>query len=555
MGRKGYKGIAAVAEDLFVINDDGEHTIRLCEVNYESNECHVMIIAGQPGKEGNLDHDQGTSALLSRPGRSNSSSPSSPPLPPFLISHRIQADLVNMRCYFGSRNFKNIRVLSLERGFPISTLPVSFQTILPAADLDFNRILVTPSGHKMVLADRKGPYIVLVSNVLSTSPTLSLLHTPGCGLKKPLQGACFPIVPLAQHPVWDTPPSLGENPVAYKMTQHVDETTGVVTNDLDRLLPICVDQCLVAAGPRIWLIPTLESEALSSLPTHLLPNEEDLDSLPPCPPALQTTISTKSDRGEEAEVEEDGDDDGKLPYPSEFQPYYNCLDSMPSQCTLLCNVSSEFPKFLIHDMVALTSNTLLVLNRHSRRTGVWQLTTKSSWSFDKKDLREHYTLRYLEGKDYLGPHGMVLSLDRKYLLVVETGLRGESQRRGYIDLMSLHFHEGQVRVGSSRTLIEIPTPIERWEERIHTASEATKQALKTHVGMPYEQLYNLDGDRYEDRGDWGLEFHDHVKPAVKRIGKCKFLSSSPCSTFLILLCQSLVSDRMKSCQLEIRTNE
>jgi hypothetical protein len=71
MGRKGYKGIAAVAGDLFVINDDGEHTIRLCEVNYETEECKVMIIAGQPGKEGNLDHEQGTSALLSRPGRSN----------------------------------------------------------------------------------------------------------------------------------------------------------------------------------------------------------------------------------------------------------------------------------------------------------------------------------------------------------------------------------------------------------------------------------------------------------------------------------------------------
>jgi hypothetical protein len=456
-----------------------------------------------------------------------------------------------MKCYFGSRTFQNIRILSLERAFPVSTLPVSFQTILPAADLDFNRILVTPSGHKLLLADRKGPYIVLVSNVLSASPTPSLLHTPGCGLKKPLQGACFPIVPHSQHPVWDTNASISENRVAYGMTQHADEATGVVNNDLDRLLPICVDQCLVAAGSRIWLIPTSEHRALS-LPIHLLPKdmqlstENELDSLPAFAPALQMTNSMASDHNEEDdEVEEDGDD-YRPPHPPDVQPYYDSVDTMRTECTLLCNVSSEFPKFLIHDMVALTSNTVLILNRHSRRTGVWQLTTKDSWKFDKKELRKYYKMRYLEGKNYLGPHGMVLSLDRKYLLVLETGLKGESQRRGYINLLSLHLHEQQVRVGTSRTLPEFQTPIERWEERIRMASEETRQALQTHAGLTYEQLYNLDGDRYEDRGDEGLELHDHVKPTVKRIGKCKFLCFPyPSSLALSLTNPAIVFDSLR----------
>jgi hypothetical protein len=70
MGRKGYKGIAAVAEDLYVINDDGDHVIRMCEVRPGAVECKVMIIAGQPGLNGNVDHEHGCSALLSRPGRS-----------------------------------------------------------------------------------------------------------------------------------------------------------------------------------------------------------------------------------------------------------------------------------------------------------------------------------------------------------------------------------------------------------------------------------------------------------------------------------------------------
>jgi hypothetical protein len=413
----------------------------------------------------------------------------------------------------------------------------------------------------MLLADRKGPYIVLVSNVLSASPSLSLLHTPGCGLKKPLQGACFPIVPLDldnPNSVWD---ATAESRVEQRMTRHLDESSGNVTNDLDRLLPVCVDQCLVAAGSRIWLIPTHENKALSPLPAHLLPQSAGddlaLDFLPPSAPVLQMTDSMVSQTSEQNEDEEEADDDDDkgdkakpAPYPPEFQPYYDSVNAMRSQCTLLCNVSSEFPKFLIHDMVALTSNTILVLNRHSRRTGVWQFTTKDSWGYEKgTEVRKHFGLRYLAGKDYLGPHGMVLSLDRKHLLVVETGLRGESQRGGYINLLSLHFYEeqekrqgrGQVRVGYSRKLSEVPMSIEHWEERVILASEGIAQALRSHGGMAYERLYAMDGERFEDRGDEGLEMHDYMKPTVKGIEKCNSLLPSSVTLFLSLFLLPLLS--------------
>jgi hypothetical protein len=68
MGRKGYKGVTAIGQGLYLINDDGDHVIKMCEI-INQNQCNISIIAGQIGKEGTLDHDIGTQALLSRPGR------------------------------------------------------------------------------------------------------------------------------------------------------------------------------------------------------------------------------------------------------------------------------------------------------------------------------------------------------------------------------------------------------------------------------------------------------------------------------------------------------
>lgn len=404
--------------------------------------------------------------------------------------------------------------------------------MLPGADLDFNRILITPSGNNMVLIDRKGPYIVLVSNLSAERPGLSLLHTPGCGLKSPLQGACFPIFPHMTHPLWDTSTTITNDDITYDMTVNLDEERGKMNSDLDKSLPISVEHCFVAAGPRIWLIPISEHNKIT-LPLHLLAAQSDeVNSLPP-PPGLKHDISTNSETHEE-----DGEENDSATNSLENNPYYAALKSVVTPCSMVCNLSSDFPKFLIHDMVPLTSNTLLVLNRHSRRTGVWQLTTKDSWKYQKKkDLNKFYKLRYLEGKDYVGPHGMTLSLDRKHLLVVETGSREDNQRGGYINLLSVHLTTGnQVRVGNSFALRCVRAEIRNWQERVVTASMNHRREIESPNGpeLSYDKLYNMDGDLHPDRSDEGLQFRDHMK----QFGKCK----SSHHLLLLLLIWSSISE-------------
>jgi hypothetical protein len=522
-----------VGERLYVINDDGDHVIKLCEVDPSLEDCKMMIIAGQCGQQGNLDHTEGTSALLSRPGR-------------------LQTDVLNKKCYFGSRTYKNIRILSLEATFPVSTLDVSFQSVLPEADLDFNRILITPSGGTLLLADRKGPYILMVSFLLSDSPLLMILHTPGSGLRAPLQGACFPIFPLHGDQQWDAKPlPRGRGTTAAAAATAMELFQVPQANErayLDRALPVSVDHCFVAAGPRIWIVST---DSAVPLPIHLLPppaasdepleahggglDVEDFPSV--ATPTLQLVASTTSDPpdlGGEEEEDDERKNEKKVPIPVRYRPYYSELCAMSSECSLVCNLSTKFPKFLIHEMLAITSNTLLLLNRHSRRTGVWQLTTIADWRFDKeKEFGKWYEVRYLEGKDYLGPHGMTLSLDRKQLLVVETGLRDENQKGGYVNLMTLHLTTNrQVRVGESHRLRELRGVIEKPAEKIQAASARVREEMETQIGRPYRALYNADGDNYPDRSDEGLEIVDRVRPAVKQIGKCE--SPLPSSLFLSL---------------------
>lgn len=68
MGRQGYKGIASISENVYVINDDGDHVIKLLEIT-GPKECVVQVIAGKAGVEGDADAEVGTDARLSRPGR------------------------------------------------------------------------------------------------------------------------------------------------------------------------------------------------------------------------------------------------------------------------------------------------------------------------------------------------------------------------------------------------------------------------------------------------------------------------------------------------------
>lgn len=69
MGRQGLKGIAPIGDNLYVMNDDGLHVIKLLEIIPDTTLYNLQIIAGQVGIEGKLYHEQGTQALLSRPGR------------------------------------------------------------------------------------------------------------------------------------------------------------------------------------------------------------------------------------------------------------------------------------------------------------------------------------------------------------------------------------------------------------------------------------------------------------------------------------------------------
>jgi hypothetical protein len=119
MGRQGYKGISSITNSVYVINDDGDHVIKMMEI-IGPKQCIIKVIAGQPGIEGSLDSEIGTNALLSRPGR-------------------VQADMCRRICYFGDRRNNGIRMVHLNGQFAVSTLNVDFGSLAPDSDLDFNR--------------------------------------------------------------------------------------------------------------------------------------------------------------------------------------------------------------------------------------------------------------------------------------------------------------------------------------------------------------------------------------------------------------------------------
>lgn len=68
MGFQGYKGIAAVTENIYIVNDDGVHAIRILQV-HGGGVCSIRDIAGQRGKQGNDDADVGLNATFDRPSR------------------------------------------------------------------------------------------------------------------------------------------------------------------------------------------------------------------------------------------------------------------------------------------------------------------------------------------------------------------------------------------------------------------------------------------------------------------------------------------------------
>lgn len=364
------------------------------------------------------------------------------------------------------------------------TLPVDFNSILPTVDIDFNRIVIPPSGDSILLFDRKGPYIVLVSQVLTSRPVLSILHTPGSGLKTPLQAACYPILPQ-NSPKWDCQMPIIPNVKTTDDSLH--------TAEVDRSLQISTELCFVAAGSQLWAVP-IRGELAITLPLDLLPetdlNLQDaaLPLLAPCHNSPNRITTPDKD---------DDEDENNVSIDPSFAPYIANLESIVTPTLPLCDIAHAYSKFLIHDLIFVTSNSVLVLNRHTKNTGLYFLTA-SAWNESQDPFHDLYHLHYLVGNDYIAPHGMTISLDRKQILIVETGSKEEKGARGgYINIMELHLcvNTKAVRVSNARKLEEVcVSEIDNWPQKVHMG----KDMAIDQRSLSYEALYSMDGDEYED---------------------------------------------------------
>jgi hypothetical protein len=399
---------------------------------------------------------------------------------------RIQADLVHGKCYFGSRATRSIRILSLVDQFPVMTLPVDFSTILPTVDLDFNRLVVSPSGEALLVFDRKGPYVILVTEILTDHPILSLLHTPGSGLQRPLQGASHPIFP--QHSsLWDCPfPIIPEDGGE---TKESPSPALPVSFGLEKSLLVSPELSFVVAGPRVWIVPTRQDQAIP-LPVEFLPSQHLNNLTTPEEVKLSLQLLPSSQLKLNSPLEDD-DDDSAVGADPTYRPYLERLEAIQTPTLPLCDLSSLYPKFLIHEIIPLTSNTILLLNRHSHNTGLYQLTAKSplGWmtATDSHSFHQLYEIKYLIGHRYLAPHGMTLSLDRREIVIVETGsVEERGLRGGVINVMNLQLGltETKVSISRHRKLEEILVPfIEGWEHKVKVGKDPGDAPPPSYEGV------------------------------------------------------------------------
>jgi hypothetical protein len=408
--------------------------------------------------------------------------------------NRIQADLVHGKCYFGSRATCSIRILTLENHFPVTTLPVDFSALLPTVDLDFNRLVVSPSGESLLVFDRKGPYVILAVQILTSQPILSILHTPGSGLKRPLQGASHPIFPQ-ENALWDcafpTIPNDGET----------KNPSSSITLGLEKSLLVSPELSFAVAGSIVWMIPTRQDQAIT-LPLDLLPSQQQITPEEVNLSLQFSSLSSSQSKPHSSPDEDDDESAATLDPSSSYLPYVQALEAIQTPTLQLCDLSFLYPKFLIHEIIPLTSNTILLLNRHSHNTGLYQLTAKSSYGWvpatttstttTTTNFHDLYELNYLIGHRYLAPHGMTLSLDRQSILIVETGsVEERGLRGGVINLMnlSLGLLENKVLISSHHKLEEILVPtIEGWNEKVKIGKDP---GAGTGTGQSYESVYRM----------------------------------------------------------------
>lgn len=302
----------------------------------------------------------------------------------------------------------------------------------------------------MVLLDRKGPRVFVVSNLHMPNPQAELFYDDSCGMEPPLQAGAWPVCGMLGSPRWDMTLELA-----------VDGRLPLVPDSVYKELPIAESCCFFGTGSQVWL----------------------------------GSVSTGSNR--------------------QSASAFASSSLVESSRGLYCvaNLAMIHPKFLLHDILPLTSNTLLVLNRHSQNTGLWQVTSNNNWAECRSNPssgngsssstafqnlskltrtmnsssssassggRDSFvsadgsiTARFVGGlPSWKGPHGMVLAPDRRSVLVVDTGAACEQGcRGGVICHMSLSLTvSGEVCVGSIRELQECSpagmewNPLARLEE-------------------------------------------------------------------------------------------
>ncbi|CAE7680941.1 unnamed protein product, partial [Symbiodinium microadriaticum] len=424
MGRQGYKGIASITNSVYVINDDGDHVIKIVELCGKKS-CIVKVIAGQPGIEGNIDAEIGTNALLSRPGR-------------------IQADMERRICYFGDRRNKGVRTVRLEGRFPVSSLNVDFNHLAPEADLDFNRIVLSPHGLSMILLDRKGPHVFVLTELHSDSPQVRVVFDNTCGMLPPLQAAAWPVCSSLGHNCWDM---CGNQVANGRLT--------LLPGSVEKGLSVSLGCCFFGTGSSVWL---------GAVPP--------VDGATPCGETDECSDSPVASTSESG-------GGGQLYHVADLSIIHN--------------------KFLVHDIISISSNTILVLNRHSHNTGIWQVSSGCNWAecapaavVDKKTGEGNFSkatrmalwlgdasrgpvssAQSVDGglvatfvgghKSWKGPHGMALSPDRRSLLVVDTGEEPDGKRSGMICRMRLALDAaGRIRMRGLKVLEQMSPAHADW---------------------------------------------------------------------------------------------
>lgn len=258
--------------------------------------------------------------------------------------------------------------------------------------LFLSRLLLTEDGNTLVVADRRAPAVIVVSSVLAEHPVARIVYTAQSPLYAPLQAAAWPIVTSFQHPTWDTN---GADYADGNIDLRGDEGCTRARGS-EKGLPVSYACCFLGAGNTVWLAPlNVSDQSMSS----------------------STLDDTSEDRS---------------------------LWSIAELCPSVANNGKE-RDFLCHEIIPLTSNTVLLLNRDRAGTGLYQLSTEHNWSCDaaKAPLQ-----RFLTGSEWRAPHGMTLSLSRRELLVVETGQGdgNDGHSGGRITVVNLSLSPDELKV-------------------------------------------------------------------------------------------------------------